>query len=157
MNSLNQSLIPHSRLHNRLQLAIIIFAILGFADSAYLTAKHYFALPLPCTILNGCDAVLTSTYSMVGPIPLAALGVAFYLSVILLAAHAYTSTTSRRYDLALFALTAVGFVMSIIFEGIQAFIIHAFCEYCAISALLSTLMFFCSVWLAMDSRKEPEA
>lgn len=147
MNNSNQSSTPLSAKRNKLIVAIGVFAFLGFADSVYLTISHYFALQLPCSILHGCEEVLSSPYSMVGPIPLAAFGVAFYLFALFVAIHLYTSAPSRRYDAGLFALTAIGFGMSGVFEGIQAFIIHAFCEYCAFSALLSTLMFFCGVWL----------
>jgi|SRR3989344_4937206 len=146
MNS-NQSSTPRLPLHNKLHLAIAVFAFLGFADSAYLTADHYFALPLPCSLLRGCDVVLTSPYSMVGPIPLAALGVAFYLLALFIAVHAFTSAPSRRLDRALFGLTVIGFGMSIVFESMQAFLIHAFCQYCALSAVLATLMFIVGLWL----------
>lgn len=145
---------PRSPLRNRLHLAIAIFAFLGFADSAYLTADHYFALPLPCSLLHGCDVVLTSAYSMVGPIPLAVFGVAFYLLALFTAIHAYTSAPSRRIDRALFGLTVIGFGMSVIFESIQALIIHAFCQYCALSAVLATFMFIAGLWLV---RKQSEA
>ncbi len=149
MNS-NQFSIRPSLLRNKLLLAIATFSFLGFADSAYLTADHYFALPLPCSLLHGCDVVLTSAYSMVGPIPLAALGVAFYLLALFTAVHAYTSASSRRLDMVLFGITVIGFGMSIIFEGIQALLIHAFCQYCALSAVLATLMFMVSLWLVRN-------
>lgn len=127
---------------------IIGAAFIGFADSAYLTAQHYFALPLPCSIAHGCEKVLTSVYSMVGPIPLAAFGIAFYLLVLFFTLYLYTASRITRTHLrVLGALTTTGFLMSVIFESMQAFLIHAFCQYCALSALVSTILAISGVWL----------
>lgn len=147
---------PHPRRFNRLLLAIATIAFVGFADSAYLTADHYFTLPLPCSLAQGCEVVLNSVYSMVGPIPLALFGVAFYLTVLFLALYLYTADApSRRLVLVLFCLTVVGLVMSVIFELIQALLIHAFCQYCALSALCSLLLFVAGVALMRTIKRVP--
>lgn len=125
----------------------------GFADSAYLTADHYFVLPLPCSIAHGCEAVLTSKYATVGPIPLALFGVAFYLAVTFLALYLLTSDRiSRFWSGALFCLTAIGFLLSIAFESIQVFLIHAICQYCALSALCSLVLFSLGIALMRAQR-----
>jgi uncharacterized membrane protein len=132
----------------KLVQTILVTAFIGFADSAYLTAQHYFALPLPCSITHGCEKVLTSVYSMVGPIPLAAFGIAFYLFVFFLALDILTTTQMSLGRLRLLTIaTIIGFLMSVIFESMQAFLIHAFCQYCALSALASTVLAICGVWL----------
>lgn len=128
-------------------LTIALLGILGFADAAYLTAGHYLTLPLPCSITNGCETVLTSPYSMVGPIPLALFGVAFYLSVVGLALWLYaTPSPSRAHFGMLFGLTVIGLLSSIAFVAIQAFVIHAFCMYCLGSALDTLLLFGAGIW-----------
>ncbi len=155
MPTSSPSSMPQSprRLLNKLFLAIAGFAFVGFADSAYLTADHYFALPLPCTLLHGCDVVLHSVYSMVGPIPLAAFGVAFYLTVMFTALYLYTSEAlDRRIVLGLFGLAIIGLVMSVIFELMQAFLIHAFCQYCLLQALCALAIFISAVWLMRAAR-----
>lgn len=147
---------PRRPFLNKLLLAIAGFSFVGFADSAYLTADHYFALPLPCTILHGCDVVLHSAYSMVGPIPLAVFGVVFYLVVLFTALYLYTSDAlSGRILLALYALAVSGFVMSVIFELIQALIIHALCQYCALQALCATAIFITAIWLYRSITRVP--
>lgn len=121
-------------------------ALVGFADSSYLTADHYFALPLPCTITHGCEKVLTSSYAMVGPIPLAAFGIAFYLVTLFFALYLATApAVSRAQKLALFGATVIGLLCSIAFESIQVFIIGAICQYCALSALVTLLLFLCAL------------
>ena len=148
LNPSSMPLSPRLPLLNRLLLGVAAFAFIGFADSAYLTADHYIALPLPCTITHGCEKVLTSVYSMVGPVPLAVFGVAFYLALMFFALYLYTSdTVSRRGVLTLFGITAIGFGMSIIFELMQAFLIHAFCQYCLLQALCATFAFICAIAL----------
>lgn len=144
---------PRRPLLDRLLLVIAAVAFVGFADSAYLTADHYFALPLPCSLTSGCETVLHSAYSTVGPIPLAALGVAFYLLVLFLALYLYTAAAlDKRLVFALFGFGVIGFGMSIVFESIQVFIIHAICQYCALSALCSTLLCIVGVMLLRVTR-----
>lgn len=159
MPTSNQSSTPLSTrrpLLNRLLLVVAGLAFIGFADSAYLTADHYIALPLPCTVTHGCETVLTSVYSMVGPIPLAVFGVAFYLALMFFALYLYTSeVVTRRGVFMLFGITAVGFTMSVIFELMQAFLIHAFCQYCALQALCATLAFFCAIALVRITKQVP--
>lgn len=136
------------RLRSNLLLVAAVTAFVGFADSAYLTADHYFALPLPCSILHGCEVVLHSVYATIGPIPLALLGVAYYLLMLGFALYLYTSDTISKKTLTLFALLAgIGLALSIVFEGIQFFLIHALCMYCALSALCTLVLAIVSVRL----------
>ncbi len=145
---------PRRPLLNKLLLAIAGFSFVGFADSAYLTADHYLALPLPCSILHGCDIVLRSAYSMIGPIPVAMTGVAFYLVVLFFVLYLYTADTlEKRLVYALAGLGTIGFAMSAIFESIQIYLIHALCQYCALSALSSALIFISALWLSRAARK----
>ncbi len=139
---------PRPLINKRLVAAMAFVALLGFADAAYLTADHYYVLPLPCTITHGCETVLTSTYAMVGPIPLAMFGVAFYLAMIVLSLAIITSDTPSFLIVRVLALLAVvGAVMSVIFISMQAFLIHAFCMYCLGSALCTFILFFLSILL----------
>jgi uncharacterized membrane protein len=142
------------RLLNKILLAIAGVSFIGFFDSAYLLADHYFALPLPCSITHGCETVLTSPYSMVGPIPLAAFGVAYYLIVFFFTLYLFTSDQiTRRMLQYLFALAAIGTVLSIIFELMQVFLIHAICQYCALSALCTFILFGFGDWALRTQRK----
>ena len=135
-------------------LTLAALAFLGFADSVYLAAEHYFSIPLPCSLANGCEKVLTSAYSTVGPIPLALFGVAFYLGILALALYLYAAPTFNRTGARLlFAGTVIGLIMSAAFVSIQAFLIHAYCLYCLGSALDTLLLFAAGVWLLRASAK----
>jgi uncharacterized membrane protein len=86
---------------------------------------------------------------MIGPIPLAACGVAYYLAVMFYALYLLTKehAIGKLEMSALFGMITIGFGMSVIFELMQAFLIHAFCQYCALSALVTLLLLIVGVWL----------
>lgn len=154
MTSSNPSSTAPSRPLRVALLFTALFAFLGFADAAYLTADHYFALPVPCGLTGGCETVLTSPYSMVGPIPLAAVGAAYYLFALFLAVLIYTSEDpgmARRAMRAIWGLSAAGVLASAYYLYIQVAVIDAICVYCLGSALSSTLLFISSSALALRS------
>jgi uncharacterized membrane protein len=115
-------------------------AAAGFLDASYLTVKHYLGGPVVCVILQGCDVVTTSKYSVVGPAPVALFGAIYYFFIFFLAAL-YIETKRELFLAAAAALTPVGFLASLWFVYLQFFIIKAICLYCMISAGSSTLLF----------------
>ncbi|MBI2644908.1 vitamin K epoxide reductase family protein [Candidatus Uhrbacteria bacterium] len=119
-------------------MAGIAFA--GFADAAYLTANHYFGIPLICTIVHGCDIVTTSSYSLLFGIPVALLGLFYYLMVFLLFAVAIDTQKKKFASLAMM-VTPAGLVASLYFLYLQIFVIRALCFYCLISVGTSALLF----------------
>lgn len=135
-------------------MAIALISFVGLIDSAYLTFSHFLNFAVPCSVTHGCETVLHSAYSSIGPIPLALLGVLYYLAIGFLALFVATSSTiSKRLTHALFIGTTLGIIMSITFELIQVFIIHAICQYCALSALCTLLMWGMSVLTVKHFRR----
>lgn len=124
----------NSKILSRLLLGI---SLLGFVDAAYLTVSHYLHRIPPCTI-GGCETVLTSRFSTVAGIPDALFGALFYMAVFLMV----VSGKTRWLKL----IVSVGFVISLVLLGLQAFVIHAFCLYCLGSLTTSTLLFI-FIWL----------
>lgn len=121
---------------NKYILYSAIVAFLGFLDASYLTIEHFKNVIPPCTI-SGCELVLTSQFSTIFGIPLALLGSIFYLSVIILCILILTSF--KKIFLKLFYILAGwGFIFSLFLLGIQAFVIHSFCQYCLLSLATST-------------------
>ena len=132
------------------RVAIIIgLAFLGFVDAIYLTMDHYLNLPVPCSIVKGCEKVLSSQYSVMAGIPTSFFGVAYYL-VIFVVFVLYLDT--RKTQLVYFGsfLTAVGFLASIYFVFLQVFILKAVCLYCLFSASTSTLLFVLGISIILD-------
>ena len=124
-----------------------ILALVGIADSVYLTAHHYTAEPVPCSIIEGCEQVLTSGYAEIGGIPLAAFGAAAYFvafSLSLLTAYVYQNLWK------LFGVqSTIMAVFSVWLVYVQGDVIGAFCQFCLLSAATSFSLFaiFLLSWL----------
>jgi uncharacterized membrane protein len=126
------------KLRNRLYSVAAIVALFGLADGIYLTVEHVTGRTAACIASSGCQEVLSSKYAALGPMPLAALGALAYFtafSVALLAAFGFAKCRS------LFALL-VGpmFAITLWLFYLQAFVLHAFCDYCLFSAGVTTVL-----------------
>ena len=129
---------------------IVFFAIVslvGMADTIYVTINHYKGVIPPCTLLNGCETVLTSKYSEIFGVPIALIGALFY-STVFLSALAYLKTKNNKIIILFLVLTALAFLMSVFFIYLQFFVIKAVCEYCLTSAAASIILFATSVFMA---------
>jgi uncharacterized membrane protein len=119
-------------------LLVAFLSLVGLADSLYLTVQHLTGQSLRCTIVSGCSEVLSSSYSHIGPVPLAALGALAYFvvfSLAILAAFGYRSARPL-----LLALVTIMFLMTLWLLYLQAFVIHHFCQYCLLSAAVTTVV-----------------
>lgn len=129
-------------------------SFLGFADASYLTADHFFKLPLPCSFTSGCDTVLTSRFATVDGIPIALFGVLYYLAVLFCAIYLYTSDQKNiRVARLMLLITTIGFITTSYLFYLQADVIHAFCMYCLGSATATLLLFIASIVLMRSLRK----
>ena len=132
---------PPVLLNKKLIIAILAIAFIGFLDATYLTVKHYQEVIPPCTLTEGCEAVLTSKYNNFFGIPVALFGSLYYLAIFF-GIFAYLNNPNNTKILTLTArATWLGFVMSLYFAYLQIFIIKSLCIYCLFSALTSTLIF----------------
>lgn len=116
-----------------------LLALIGLADSLYLTIEHVTGKTVQCTIVAGCSEVLSSPYAAIGNVPLAAVGAAAYFSVFSLATLA-----AFGYRIAATLLTPLTIVMVLVslwLIYLQAFVIRAFCQFCLLSAAISFSLF----------------
>lgn len=118
----------------------LALSAIGFLDASYLTVKHYLGTPINCSLLNGCDKVTTSAYSVIAGLPVALLGVLYYVAVFMLV-MLYVDTGRKKLMYGAALLTPLGLLASLWFVYVQVFVIHALCLYCLISAFISTLLF----------------
>ncbi|KKS76563.1 MAG: Vitamin K epoxide reductase [Parcubacteria group bacterium GW2011_GWA1_43_21] len=119
---------------------ILILAFAGFVDATYLTISHFRGTALACTISNGCETVTTSAYATLFGLPVALLGLLFYLTTFILII-AYLDLRKEVFAKIIFWLSLVAVCFSIWFVAVQAFILDSFCQYCLVSALISALIF----------------
>jgi uncharacterized membrane protein len=123
---------------NKRVLAMALIAFLGMVDAFYLSIKRGSG-HIPCHITHGCEEVLTSKYSEVGGIPLSWFGLAFYLAVF--GCTVFELSGAARAVRLVYWPAMAGFLLSVSLVSIQAFVLHAYCEYCLASALLVTSIF----------------
>src|SRR6266404_6954164 len=119
-------------------LITALLSLIGLADSIYLTVEHLTGQSLRCTIISGCSEVLSSPYSHIGNLPLAALGAMAYFTVFDLSILAAFGYRFARPLLA--ALVGVMFLMTLWLLYLQAFVIHHFCQYCLLSAAVTVTL-----------------
>lgn len=129
---------------NKFIIYSLILGFFGFLDSLYLTIVHYKNIIPPCSLHLGCEKVLTSSFSMIGPIPMALFGVIFYVMIILLCLLILIEGKNQLMNFFHFTVL-VGFLFSVVLFLIQALILHSFCQYCILSEVISTGLLFLSL------------
>lgn len=128
----------------KLIITTLVLSIFGISDTVYLTIKRYTNEELNCSFLDGCNFVTNSEYSVIFGIPVAVLGLLFYITIFTLSLL-YLRTKNRKFLVSTLGLSSTGFLLSLWFIYSQAFILNAFCLYCLASAVLSTTIFTLSV------------
>lgn len=123
-----------------------IFAFLGLADASYLTYLKVFSLPIPCSLADGCETVIRSSYSVVFGVPLAVWGLVFYGVMLLISIVAIYKPTRLVRKLFSAGVT-VGLLCSAYFFYLQAFVIRAWCQYCLFSIFTSTCLFIIGAYI----------
>ena len=128
-----------------LRWSTFALAILGLGVSAYLTYTHYTESVLAgCTETSGainCGKVTTSPQSIVFGIPVAVLGLAFY--VFLAAIMSPYAWRSGRREIAVARLASlvagIGFVLYLLYA--ELFQIGSICLYCTSVHVITFLLF----------------
>jgi uncharacterized membrane protein len=135
-----------------LQVTSLVLAVLGLAVSAYETYAHFNGNRLAgCPTGGGtfnCAAVITSSQSMVfGVIPVAILGLAFYVAAVpLFSPWGWQLEQRAVHRLRLASvIVGMGFVMYLIYAELQ---IGSICEYCTGVHVVTFLLFCITVFSA---------
>jgi uncharacterized membrane protein len=119
-------------------VAAAVISLVGLGDAIYLTIQDLTGQNLRCTIITGCAEVLGSKYAHVGPLPLAVLGAAAYFTFFSLAILVVFGYSFARPLTAV--LVAIMFLTTLWLTYLQAFVIHHFCQYCLLSAGVTTIL-----------------
>lgn len=112
-----------------------ILTLIGLADATYLTASHLAGETVTCVGTAGCSDVLGSSYAKIGPVPLAGFGVVAYFAAFCAAVLA--AFQFRRARTVLMICVGAMFLTTLWLLYVQAFVLHAFCSYCLLSAALT--------------------
>ncbi|HEY2865900.1 MAG TPA: vitamin K epoxide reductase family protein [Pyrinomonadaceae bacterium] len=136
-----------------IQYVAVVVSIIGLIDAIYLTIHYYTAEPVPCTITGGCEMVLTSAYAEVAGLPLAAFGATAYFiafALALLTVYGNLMTWTMFGALTLLMAAFSGYLIYV-----QAEYIHAFCQFCMLSAGTSFTLFILFL-VSLAARATPE-
>jgi uncharacterized membrane protein len=109
-----------------------VLALLGTAVAGYLLYVRQTGAVLAC-VTGGCETVQTSRYAEIFGVPVAALGVVGYLTVL---GAAIARGELARLTQATVALSALVFSAYLLF--VQLHLIGAICQWCLVSDVLTT-------------------
>jgi uncharacterized membrane protein len=148
---------PPSRPRRWVPWTLAALAYAGFVVSAYLTIVHYRGYVSPCYVVQGCETVQTSEYSVVLGVPVALagavfFGLLFYLSVGLLRGPGVWLLRTFKVLAFLGALAIIPLFL------LQAVVLKAFCSYCLATEVLMLAIWILSFLLSTPGRSgEPLA
>lgn len=110
----------------------IALSVIGLAIAIYLASTRLFHTGLVCGV-SSCGIVNGSRYALLLGIPVAFFGVAFYLAMLIM-------VVLRRYRLFLIS-SVIGVLFSAYLTYLEAFVIHAWCQWCVFSAWITLCLF----------------
>lgn len=123
----------------KLPLLAALVALIGLADSIYLTIHHLSGEQVPCSVTGGCETVLTSSYAEIAGIPLAVFGAAAYFLAFSLAILAAFGNRKLWFLFGVQVSLMAAFSLWLFY--LQAFVIKAFCQFCLLSAATTVTLF----------------
>jgi uncharacterized membrane protein len=129
------------RVTNR--MAVAVLAMVGVFISLYMTAwKFGFISQLACGS-GGCSLVQNSPWAVQFGVPVPVIGLAGYgaLLVASLVGVQPSFSGSRGIAFIIAAGASTGLLFTAYLTYLEAFVIHAWCRWCIISAVLATLIF----------------
>lgn len=124
-----------------------ILALLGALVALYMLA---YAVGLVGTVMCGigdCERVQTSSYSRIGSFPVAGFGVAGYAALLIAAFLGLQPAFQRSRVIP--AMLLGGGILGVLFSAyltyLEAFVIHAWCQWCIMSAVIMVLAFLAAL------------
>jgi uncharacterized membrane protein len=135
-----------------LQLTTFLLALAGLGVSIYLTIAHFTDSTLAgCSEKSGlvnCTKVTSSAQSYVFGIPVAVLGLAFFVFAVAIMSPWAWRSTRREVHLARLAsvVVGVGFVIYLLYA--ELFIIGSICLYCTSVHVITFLLFVLTMFAA---------
>ena len=148
---------PRAEAPRWLAPASLALGLAGLAVATYLTVEHYTAsktLACPETAVLNCQKVTTSAQSVVLGVPVALLGLLFFLALVPLCLPVAWRSAHRavRWGRVLFALIGVCFVLYLIYA--ELFVLDAICLWCTAVHVI-TLALFAVIALGTASLDAP--
>jgi len=121
----------------------LVLSIYGLGASIYLTITHFEPKALACVSNShfNCEKVTQSPQSEIFGIPVAMLGLVFFVPMLLLCLPSAWRAADHRIHLARLFLSVTGVGMIIYLISAELFLIKAICLWCS-SVHIATLLLF---------------
>lgn len=129
-------------------IALAVLAIPGLGVAAYLTYSHFADQATVCAGIGQCELVQTSEYSDIAGVPVALMGLLYFVAIALLAIArllglpwAIDWGTPAAFSLALGGTAFVTYL-----TGIELFVLDAICPWCVSLATMTAISLGLTVW-----------
>ena len=122
----------------------LTWCVLGLLTSAYLTYEHYTGsttLACPASGAVDCAKVTSSAWSTILGVPVAPLGLVFFVVMLVLCRPSLLRRRSVALDVARLGFCGIGLLMALYLLWAELFQIHAICLWCTGVHILTFLLF----------------
>ena len=130
------------------RMVVATLALMGLIVATYLSLWKLGVIgTLACGVDGGCSVVQTSAYAVFLGVPVAYYGVAGFVAMLAVSLVGVQPRWAERREptIVLLVLSAVGVLFSAYLTYLEAAVIHAWCRWCVVSALLVTGIFAASL------------
>ena len=137
---------PPLRPPPRNRMVVAVLSLMGLFVALYLLAHSIGLIPLICGV-GSCETVQSSPWAKVGQVPVPLIGVAGYVSLLVLAILGIQPSRKDSWGIGLLmlGLATGGMAYSAFLTYLEAAVIHAWCVWCVTSTALMTLIFLASL------------
>jgi uncharacterized membrane protein len=125
-------------------MIVAVLALAGIFVALYLLLYKLGLIgELTCSV-GSCETVNSSRWATFLGIPVAGWGVAWYVGMFVLAlvSTGERFAESREISLVLLLVATTGLIFSLYLTYLELFRIHAICQWCVVSAIIVTIIFF---------------
>ncbi len=129
-------------------LLLVVLSAAGLGASGYLTYSHYADQATVCAGIGSCELVQTSEYSEIIGVPVALMGLLFFvglgtLSLLRVALWQRSAEWARPLAFSM-ALGGTAFVSYLTY--IELFVIDAICVWCVVTAGITVASLLAVLW-----------
>jgi uncharacterized membrane protein len=126
------------------RLGTLGLSLAGLAVSVYLTVEHYTAsttLACPESATVNCQKVTTSPQSIIAGVPVAVLGLVFFVAMVGLTLPVVWASDRRGVRLARLGAAVVGVLMVFYLLYAELFKVDAICLWCTVVHVITVALF----------------
>ncbi|MEK9173413.1 MAG: vitamin K epoxide reductase family protein [Patescibacteria group bacterium] len=128
-------------------LLIVFLSLIGVINTSYLSYHAYKKTPVKCLFFppEWCLKVQQSKFSRTLGVPNAYAGLGMYLALLILSLMFVSGAITDFTPIS--GIIWIGFLFSMYFTFIQAFVLRAFCTWCVVSAIEFTLLLLTTLFM----------